>query len=75
LASGTIINGGYEIVIGGDYGATINNGAQTVDRGALQRCEKRQHLAPPQLLSNDDLLGRVDPVNLEHIPMATMPDF
>jgi len=32
-----------------------------------QRLEERQHLAAPKLLPNDDLLGRVDAVNLEHV--------
>jgi hypothetical protein len=29
--------------------------------------EERQYLATPELLPDDDLLGRVDPVNLEHV--------
>ena len=32
-----------------------------------QRLEELQHLAAPKLLANDDLLGHVDPVNLEHV--------
>ena len=35
---------------------------------ARRQClEELQHLAAPQLLANDDLLGHVDPVNLEHV--------
>ena len=37
------------------------------DKARRQRLEELQHLAAPQLLPNDDLLGRVDPVNLEHV--------
>ena len=36
-------------------------------KARLQRLEERQHLAAPKLLPNDDLLGRVDAVNLEHV--------
>jgi group II intron reverse transcriptase/maturase len=32
-----------------------------------QRLEELQHVAAPQLLANDDLLGRVNPVNLKHV--------
>jgi hypothetical protein len=45
------------------------------DEARRQRFEERQHLAAPELLANHDLLGRVDPVNLEHILVATTPDF
>jgi hypothetical protein len=37
------------------------------DEARRQRLEELQHLAAPELLPNDDLLGRVDPVNLEHV--------
>jgi hypothetical protein len=37
------------------------------DKARRQRLEKFQHLAAPKSLPNDDLLGRVDPVNLEHV--------
>jgi hypothetical protein len=37
------------------------------DQARRQALEKWHHLAAPQLLANDDLLGRVDPVNLEHV--------
>ena len=37
------------------------------DQARRQRFEERQHLAAPELLPDDDLLGRVDPVNLEHV--------
>ena len=37
------------------------------DETRRQRLEERQHLAAPKLLPNDDLLGRVDPVDLEHV--------
>jgi len=33
-----------------------------------------QHLAAPQLLANHDLLGRVDPVNLEYVLGDIQPD-
>jgi hypothetical protein len=32
-----------------------------------QRFEECEHLAAPKLLTNDDLFGSVDPVNLEYI--------
>ena len=34
------------------------------DKARRQRLEELQHLAAPKSLPNDDLLGRVDPVNL-----------
>ena len=37
------------------------------DKARRQRLEELQHLAAPKLLPNDDLLGRVDPVNLKHV--------
>jgi len=37
------------------------------DKARRQRFEECQHLATPKLLPNDDLLGPVDPVNLEHV--------
>ena len=37
------------------------------DKSRRQRLEELQHLAAPKLLPNDDLLGRVDPVNLKHV--------
>ena len=37
------------------------------DKARRQRLEELQHLAPPKLLSNDDLLSCIDPVNLEHV--------
>ena len=37
------------------------------DKARPQRLKERQHLAAPQLLPNDDLFGRVDAVNLEHV--------
>ena len=37
------------------------------DQARRQRLEELQHLAAPQLLANDDLLGRVDAVDLEHV--------
>ena len=37
------------------------------DKATRQRLEEPQYLASPKLLPNDDLLGRVDAVNLEHI--------
>ena len=36
-------------------------------KATRQRLEEPQYLAAPKLLPNDDLLGRVDSVNLEHI--------
>ena len=32
--------------------------------------KKGQHLAAPKLLANDDLLSRVDPMNLKHVRAA-----
>src|SRR4051812_17979431 len=37
------------------------------DKARRQRFEERQHLATPELLPNDDLFGRVNAVNLEHV--------
>jgi len=37
------------------------------DKTWRQRFEECQHLAAPKLLPDDDLLGRVDPVNLKHV--------
>ena len=37
------------------------------DEARRQRPEECQHLAAPELLPNDDLFGRFDPVNLEHV--------
>ena len=37
------------------------------DKATRQRPEERQHLTAPKLLANDDLLSRVDPVNLKHV--------
>ena len=37
------------------------------DKARRQRLEELQHLAAPKLLPNDDLLGRVDPMNLKHV--------
>jgi hypothetical protein len=37
------------------------------DKAKRQRLEKRQHLAPPQLLPNDDFLPDIDPMNLEQV--------
>ena len=37
------------------------------DQARRQRFEELQHLAPSELLPDDDLLGRVDAVNLEHV--------
>ena len=37
------------------------------DKTWRQRFEKRQHLAAAKLLPDDDLLGRIDPVDLEHV--------
>ena len=37
------------------------------DKARRQRFEELQHLAAPKLLPNDDLLGRVDRVNLKHV--------
>jgi hypothetical protein len=37
------------------------------DKARRQRLEELQHLAALKLLPNDDLLGRVDSVNLEHV--------
>src|SRR5271167_4574172 len=37
------------------------------DKARRQRLEELQHLAAPKLLPNNDLLGRVDPVNLKHV--------
>ena len=37
------------------------------DKARRQGFEERQYLAAPQLLANDDPLGRVDPVNLKHV--------
>ena len=37
------------------------------DEARRQRLEELQHLAAPKLLPNDDLLGRVNPMNLEHV--------
>jgi len=35
---------------------------------APQQClEELEHLAAPELLPNHNLLGRVDPVDLEHV--------
>jgi hypothetical protein len=37
------------------------------DQARRQRLEELQHLAAPQLLTNDDLFGRVDAMDLEHV--------
>jgi hypothetical protein len=37
------------------------------DQARRQRLEELQHLAAPQLLANDDLFGRVDAMDLEHV--------
>ncbi len=37
------------------------------DKARRQCLEELQHLAAPKLLPNDDLLGRVDPLNLKHV--------
>src|SRR5450756_1108412 len=37
------------------------------DKATRQHFEERHHLAAAELLSDDDLLGRVDAVNLEHV--------
>jgi hypothetical protein len=37
------------------------------DKATRQRPEERQHLTAPKLLPNDDLLSRVDPMNLKHV--------
>ena len=37
------------------------------DKARRQRFEERYHLAAPKLLPDDDLLGRVYAVNLEHV--------
>ncbi len=46
----------------------IGGGARLhADKARRQRLEELQHLAAPKLLPNDDLLGRVDPVNLKYV--------
>ena len=37
------------------------------DKASRQRLEELQHLAAPQLLTNDDLFSRVDAMDLEHV--------
>src|ERR1700731_5293501 len=37
------------------------------DKARWQTFEERQHLATPELLPNDDLLDRVDPMDLKHV--------
>jgi hypothetical protein len=37
------------------------------DKASRQRLEELQHLAAPQLLTNDDLFSRVDARDLEHV--------
>jgi len=37
------------------------------DQARRQRFEELQHLAPSEPFPDDDLFGRVDPVNLEHV--------
>src|SRR6516162_10068450 len=37
------------------------------DQAGRQRCEKLHHLAAAKLLSDDDLLGRIDAVDLKHV--------
>ena len=37
------------------------------DKARRQRFEECQHLAAPKLLPDDDLLGRINTVNLEHV--------
>jgi hypothetical protein len=37
------------------------------DQARRQRLEERQHLAAPELLPNDDVFDRIDPVNLKHV--------
>jgi hypothetical protein len=44
------------------------------DETRRQRFEERQHLAAPKLLPNNDLLGRVDPVDLKHVLGDIQPD-
>jgi acetyl esterase/lipase len=44
------------------------------DETRQQRLEERQHLAASESLPHDDLLGRVDPVNLEHVLGDIQPD-
>jgi hypothetical protein len=44
------------------------------DEAPRQRFEERQHLTARELLANNDFLGRVDPVNLEHVLGDIQPD-
>jgi len=37
------------------------------DEAGRQCFEECQHLAAPELLQNDDFLGRIDPVNLKYV--------
>ena len=37
------------------------------DQARRQSFEERYHLAAAKLLPDDDLLGRIDPVDLEHV--------
>jgi hypothetical protein len=37
------------------------------DQAPRQRFEELQHLAPSEPFPDDDLFGRVDPVDLEHV--------
>ena len=37
------------------------------DKARCQIFEKRYHLTAPKLLPDDDLLGRVNAMNLEHV--------
>jgi hypothetical protein len=37
------------------------------DKARRQRLEEHQHLTAPQLLPNDDFLGRVYAMDLEHV--------
>ena len=37
------------------------------DKARRQRFEELYHLAAAELLSDDDLLGRINAVNLEHV--------
>src|SRR5207344_206402 len=37
------------------------------DKASRQRLEELQHLAAPQLLTNDDLFSRVDAMDLQHV--------
>jgi len=49
-------------------GPIVRRGAGLhADEAGRQCFEECQHLAAPELLPNDDFLGRIDPVNLKHV--------